>query len=214
MLVVCAINKIYLVPSVSSVPFARLFSVAQHNLDMNDIPMQAIFRFLSTSIKRHTQRPSASVNWNIIRLPQFEEELYCIGSSKMKKNLLRTVLCAMALCHRILSFSVTSFRTVRSSDHFNCPQRLHTNCQRHNFGSNHFPSSSITQVRGSILDDFTTADGDIINPYSVLNISRRATRREVREAYRCLCKQYHPDRAKFLCNLPGEWYVYWFLICF
>ena len=45
-----------------------------------------------------------------------------------------------------------------------------------------------------LLDDFKTATGELVNPYKILKVSRKADRTEIRNAYRSLSKAYHPRR--------------------
>jgi curved DNA-binding protein CbpA len=54
-----------------------------------------------------------------------------------------------------------------------------------------------------LLDEFRTADGEIINPYRVLKVGRHADRKEIKQSYRNLSKKYHPDGARFREVLPG-----------
>lgn len=56
-----------------------------------------------------------------------------------------------------------------------------------------------------LMDQFKTADGEIINPYRVLKVSRNAERKEIRESYRSLSKKYHPDGVRYREFLPGRW---------
>ncbi len=134
----------------------------------------------------------------------------------MDNKLLSTLLISitfLTLCPRITSsFSGASVRGgVNPSNHFsNRHRRSHTYSSRPPVGFNQFtsPCRSATEARASLYDDFTTSDGDVINPYDVLNIDKSATRSEVRQSYRCLCKQYHPDRVKFFETLPDKWCVY------
>jgi DnaJ-class molecular chaperone len=55
-----------------------------------------------------------------------------------------------------------------------------------------------------LLSGFKTASGEIINPYKVLKISRKATRDQVRQAYIGLSRRYHPDGARNRDLLPGS----------
>lgn len=54
------------------------------------------------------------------------------------------------------------------------------------------------------MDEFKTADGDIINPYRTLKVDRDASRVEVKESYRKLSKKYHPDAVRFKTIMPGN----------
>jgi DnaJ-domain-containing protein 1 len=56
-----------------------------------------------------------------------------------------------------------------------------------------------------LMDYFRTADGEIIDPYVVLKLGRGAEKQEIRQRYRTLSKQYHPDGARFTEVLPGKW---------
>lgn len=55
-----------------------------------------------------------------------------------------------------------------------------------------------------LMKPFTTASGEIVNPYRVLKVSRTAERKEIREAYRKLSKRYHPDIVRHSKVLPGR----------
>jgi len=54
------------------------------------------------------------------------------------------------------------------------------------------------------MDDFRTADGQIINPYKTLKIDRKAPHTEIRQSYRKLSKKYHPDACRFNTIMPGR----------
>jgi DnaJ-class molecular chaperone len=56
-----------------------------------------------------------------------------------------------------------------------------------------------------LLKKFSTASGEILNPYQVLQVSRNADRKEVRAAYIKLSKRYHPDGVRHRDILPGSW---------
>jgi len=55
-----------------------------------------------------------------------------------------------------------------------------------------------------LMKPFSTASGEIINPYKILKVSRSAERKEIREAYRKLSKRYHPDMVRQSEILPGN----------
>jgi hypothetical protein len=56
-----------------------------------------------------------------------------------------------------------------------------------------------------LLKKFSTASGEVLNPYQVLQVSRNAERKEVRAAYIRLSKRYHPDGVRHRDILPGSW---------
>jgi DnaJ-class molecular chaperone len=55
-----------------------------------------------------------------------------------------------------------------------------------------------------LLKDFCVASGEVINPYRILKVSRKATRDEIRAAYVTLSRRYHPDGFRQRTHiLPG-----------
>jgi DnaJ-class molecular chaperone len=44
-----------------------------------------------------------------------------------------------------------------------------------------------------LLDEFKIHSGEVINPYRVLKVSRKADRTEIKQSYRTLSRRYHPD---------------------
>lgn len=60
----------------------------------------------------------------------------------------------------------------------------------------------------NLMDEFSTADGERVNPYKVLKVSRTASRQEIRQAYLRLSKKYHPDAVAQTIKdsgiLPGK----------
>lgn len=55
------------------------------------------------------------------------------------------------------------------------------------------------------LEEFKTATGEILNPYNVLKIKRKADLPQIKHAYREMSKRYHPDKQRFRDVLPGRW---------
>jgi len=58
-----------------------------------------------------------------------------------------------------------------------------------------------------LLHDFRTAEGEVVNPYRILEVKRTADRKEIKQQYRKLSKMYHPDVVRHKDVLPGKWYV-------
>lgn len=56
----------------------------------------------------------------------------------------------------------------------------------------------------SLLQEFSIATGEVINPYEILKVSRRAERPEVRAQYIELSRRYHPDAMRRDGILPGS----------
>lgn len=55
-----------------------------------------------------------------------------------------------------------------------------------------------------LLLEFSIASGEVINPYDVLKVSRKATREQVRSAYLTFSRRYHPDGYRHRKILPGS----------
>ena len=56
----------------------------------------------------------------------------------------------------------------------------------------------------SLLQEFSIASGEIINPYEVLKVPRHAERPEVRAHYIQLSRRFHPDAMRRDGILPGR----------
>mmetsp|Transcript_5519 Transcript_5519/g.10508 ORF Transcript_5519/g.10508 Transcript_5519/m.10508 type:complete len:327 (-) Transcript_5519:204-1184(-) len=55
-----------------------------------------------------------------------------------------------------------------------------------------------------LMDQFKTADGEIIDPYRILKVGRKADKSEIRKSYRMLSKKYHPDVVRSRQVFPGK----------
>ena len=55
-----------------------------------------------------------------------------------------------------------------------------------------------------LLDEFTTSDGELVQPYQLLGVSRDSSRIEIRQAYIQLSKMYHPDALRHSTNKLPE----------
>jgi hypothetical protein len=56
-----------------------------------------------------------------------------------------------------------------------------------------------------LLDDFRTAEGEVVNPYRVLEVKRAAEIGDIKQQYRKMSKMYHPDVVRHKDVLPGKW---------
>lgn len=76
---------------------------------------------------------------------------------------------------------------------------------KYQYNKSHLSSSRLSNT---LMDEFSTADGEIINPYKILKVSRSAQRQEIRQAYLRLSKKYHPDAVSQIIKnkgvLPGK----------
>jgi len=55
-----------------------------------------------------------------------------------------------------------------------------------------------------LFEEFSTAEGEVINPYKVLRLDKDAEKNDIRRSFRALSKMYHPDGVRFSDELPGE----------
>ena len=55
------------------------------------------------------------------------------------------------------------------------------------------------------LTEFRTADGNVVDPYKLLRVSRSATTIEIKQSYRKLSRKLHPDAVAQTQILPGTW---------
>ena len=55
------------------------------------------------------------------------------------------------------------------------------------------------------LTEFRTADGNVVDPYKMLRVSRTATKMEIKQSYRRLSRKLHPDMVAQSDVLPGRW---------
>jgi len=65
-------------------------------------------------------------------------------------------------------------------------------------------STSLFLSSDHLLDDFKTVDGEVVNPYRILKIERKAEKDVIKKAYWTQSKRYHPDMAKKRDILPGS----------
>eukprot|EP00979_Chaetoceros_neogracilis_P010609 scaffold2522_cov203-Chaetoceros_neogracile.AAC.3 len=56
-----------------------------------------------------------------------------------------------------------------------------------------------------LLDDFRTAEGEVVNPYRVLEVTRAAEIGDIKQQYRKMSKMYHPDVVRHKDVFPGKW---------
>jgi DnaJ-class molecular chaperone len=55
-----------------------------------------------------------------------------------------------------------------------------------------------------LMQEFTIASGEVVDPYKILKCSRDATRQEIRKSYIELSRRYHPDGLRHRTILPGS----------
>ena len=72
-------------------------------------------------------------------------------------------------------------------------------------GLNSYAPSQQEYESNYLFQDFRTSNGEIINPYEVLQVDRTANRMEIKKNYRTLSKLFHPDGVRFADALPANW---------
>lgn len=76
--------------------------------------------------------------------------------------------------------------------------------KRGNNGKTKFGQKTDEDV-SRFLTDFRTADGTVVDPYKILQVSRSATVIEIKQSYRRLSRKLHPDMVAQMEILPGRW---------
>jgi hypothetical protein len=95
--------------------------------------------------------------------------------------------------------------SVSSAAAFSDPLSKSTTFIRYRGKLNSYAPSQQEYESNYLLDDFRTANGEIVNPYEILNVNRAANRMDVKKNYRTLSKLYHPDGVRFADSLPKNW---------
>jgi hypothetical protein len=81
---------------------------------------------------------------------------------------------------------------------------LYSEKRGNNNGKTKFGQKSDEDV-SRFLTDFRTADGTVVDPYKILQVSRTATTIEIKQSYRRLSRKLHPDMVAQMEILPGRW---------
>lgn len=55
-----------------------------------------------------------------------------------------------------------------------------------------------------LMKEFTTAQGETVNPYKTLQVDRCASQQEIKKSYYKLSRKYHPDSFRHQEILPGS----------
>lgn len=109
------------------------------------------------------------------------------------------------------SFTPTlQFQILRSSNNSNYNPRSTPSISRgHDSNVSHLYSEKRWNTNGKtnfgrrtdedvsrFLTDFRTADGTVVSPYKILQVSRSATIIEIKQSYRRLSRKLHPDMVR------------------
>jgi DnaJ-class molecular chaperone len=111
----------------------------------------------------------------------------------------------LLLSHAASSFIVTYDSTHRTNISFSVKRT--TNCVI--YSTRNRNAETPNNDSHYLLQEFSIASGEIINPYEVLKVSRKATREEIRASYLKQSRRYHPDGFRNSNNrnmdiLPGN----------
>ena len=101
-----------------------------------------------------------------------------------------SLLLLLLTCTATTAFSVPCDAR-RISLSWYCIPSITTTTQRHSSRSSHqYPEGTDSHF---LLQEFSIASGEVINPYEILKVSRKATREEIRASYIKQSRRYHPD---------------------
>ena len=110
----------------------------------------------------------------------------------------------------LLVYSLIATTTVSSfqihhprTNYIDSHTRLYSDTRGKN-GKTKFGERTDAEV-SRFLTDFRTADGNVVDPYKMLGITRSATRIEIKQSYRKLSRKLHPDMVAQSKILPGRW---------
>lgn len=103
---------------------------------------------------------------------------------------------------------VQGFAFLSNSRTLTLPSYSKSNIHRNNYLKQNIQRTRDPILFNTLMDEFSTADGERVNPYKVLKVSRTANRQEIRQAYLRLSKKYHPDAVAQTIKdsgiLPGK----------
>ena len=123
------------------------------------------------------------------------------ASSHLRDSMTIISMQSLLVYSLIAATAVSSFQiTPRTSDR---PTRLYSDTRGKN-GKTKFGQRTDAEV-SRFLTDFRTADGNVVDPYRMLQVSRSATRIEIKQSYRRLSRKLHPDMVAQSEILPGRW---------
>lgn len=86
----------------------------------------------------------------------------------------------------------------------NSKTRLYSDPTKGKNGKTKFGQKTDADV-SRFLTDFRTADGNVVDPYKMLQIKRSATKLEIKQSYRSLSRKLHPDMVAQTDVWPGRW---------
>ena len=114
------------------------------------------------------------------------------------------------MCIILLAIAITTVNSftlpINRRYAFATRTRLYSdNSNENNSGSKTKFGEQATSTEERFLTDFRTADGELVDPYKLLNIKRSATKTEIKESYRRLSRKLHPDAVHQSNILPGRW---------
>lgn len=116
----------------------------------------------------------------------------CLGNSNIKNYKLQSPP---------LSFRGYTRKHSKSSN----DSRLYSEKREKNNGKTKFGKKTNNEDVSRFLSDYRTADGTLVDPYKILQVSRSATTAEIKQSYRRLSRKLHPDMVAQMEVLPGRW---------
>ncbi len=143
---------------------------------------------------------------------QFISHLPTVVMASKQSMFLLYLLSSIISCVRTVNSFRTSLRNINpqsspsiSREHCNLSKvsRLYSGNKGAN-GKTKFGRKTDEDI-SRFLTEFRTADGTVVDPYKILQVSRSATSVEIKQSYRRLSRKLHPDMVARMEILPGRW---------
>lgn len=117
-----------------------------------------------------------------------------------------SALLAVLLVTLAPAVTVAAFVTPARSTSFSGSSTVSTPVVVHTRGDSVVLAAARIQeeIPSYLLEDFMTAQGEVLNPYKVLKVKRDCARQDIKKAYRDLSRRYHPDGMRHRDILPGS----------
>ena len=121
-------------------------------------------------------------------------------------NLLRSKLCILLLWTTAVDGFIIPPSTIQTSIRSSSPSNTRVDvASARGIGGGNGKEKQQQEETHFLLEEFKTHNGELVNPYNILKVSREADKKEIRQAYIELSRRYHPDGVRHKHVLPGRW---------